>query len=366
MRPTALASKNERRRTVTERSLLPVRAPAARGAGAAQPDGHRAGGAAVAASLARRHHAAAVRPGGVAGTPRRARAPAAGEPDPPSRRAGGARRVAIAGGAAGVVSRSGVVPQAFARRIVVPGLGERRDEIGPLAKYLVGSVVPTVDIHDSGIRALEVLDYSEGNIDRLRVLLEAAALTATNGRIDAEGVGAALASEARTAIRQMFFQGQTITAGDVEEWLQQFPTDIRATAAELVIACRRRYYCDPSQWWSHLRHLFAELLREFDNESELRDRIVLTSFQRPGKSEGRALADFTKAAALRQGTPRVHVSALGRAGGMPASPIILFVDDWVGSGEQIGTLLQQHRSKFTALAKDVSVEASTSHFACCS
>jgi hypothetical protein len=98
----------------------------------------------------------------------------------------------------------------------------------------------------------------------------------------------------------------------------------------------------------------VELLREFGNEGELRDRIVLTSFQRPGKSEGRTLADFTKANSLRQATPRGFIGALGRNRAMPASPIMLCVDDWVGSGEQIGNLLQQNKSKFVALAKDVS------------
>lgn len=252
------------------------------------------------------------------------------------------------------LQESGVVAQAFSHKVFLPGLSERPDDIEHLAKHLVGSIVPSVNLDVSAVPILKGLDYTDGNIDRLRLLLEAAALAASSGRIDAEAVAVAVASEARTAMRQMFFQGQTITDRDIDEWLEQFPADVRATAAEIVVAVRRRYYCEPSQWWSHLRYLFTELLREFGNEGQLRDRLVLASFQRPGKSEGRALADFTKANALRQGTLRGTFAALARTRYMPSHPIIVLVDDWAGSGEQIRTLLGHHKTQLLALAKATS------------
>jgi hypothetical protein len=253
------------------------------------------------------------------------------------------------------LQESGVVAQAFSHKVSLPGLSERPDEIEPLARRLVGFIVPRVSLDESAVPTLKALDYTDGNIDRLRLLLEAAALATRSGQIDAEAVAVALATEARTAMRQMFFQGQTITDRDIDEWLQQFPATVRATAAEVVVAVRRRYYCEPSQWWSHLRYLFTELLREWGNEGELRDRLVLASFQRPGKSEGRALADFTKANALRQSTLRSHVAALARTRHMPPDPIVVLVDDWAGSGEQIRTLLSNHESQLLALAKATNV-----------
>lgn len=117
-----------------------------------------------------------------------------------------------------------------------------------------------------------------------------------------------------------------------------------------MVACRRRYYCEPSQWWSHLRYLFAELLREFGNEGELRDRIVLTSFQRPGKSEGRALADFTKANSLR------HIDAFFSQHGLDGRTIVarrvMPTDRCVGSESQV-IPNEQARAAFEAFARQM-------------
>ena len=79
------------------------------------------------------------------------------------------------------LQESGVVAQAFSRKIVLLGLNERQDEIGPLAHHLAGVIVPRVVLDDSAIPALKMLDYTEGNIDRLSALLEASALAATGG-----------------------------------------------------------------------------------------------------------------------------------------------------------------------------------------
>lgn len=239
--------------------------------------------------------------------------------------------------------------RAFGHEVRVPVLAERQADVTPLAELLFrerdGRYLLTAD----GAQTLRDCDFSESNGHQLRDLInrivEPVLGVVGVREITRQAIETAVLSAVVFAAAGFEVHGAPIGADHLGHWVQQFPADLRPTAAHLVQRCRSHYYCSGALWWSRLRRLFEQLVDDVaGNEPRpietVQRRMVLSTLQAPGKGEGRALADFAKAAGLPQSVQRLQLWRLVKAlrknvSWVHRSVLLVFVDDWMGSGRQM-------------------------------
>lgn len=266
----------------------------------------------------------------------------------------------------GNVDHMQVLVGAFATRTGVPPLRERRQDIVELAERILAERSESYSFSVGAAAALRSLDFAEGNGDQLRELVNRIADSLVRqpelrliepGEVEAAFLRSLVSEATGFNVRDI-----SVSAEDLTRWIDQFPEALRLSATQLLRLCRSRYYCANHHWWQHLRRLHellaADVVRGHPRAmSLLTERLVLSTLQPPGKSESRALADFTKAAGLPKSVPKLSMPELlsllrGKVSWLPRDVVLVFVDDWMGSGDQMTGLLKKQAGLLRAVKRE--------------
>jgi hypothetical protein len=281
----------------------------------------------------------------------------------------------IVGGMRTIVGRqpslAEVLVRAFGQVIRVPPLRERPEDLIGLAEHYLARYETAFVLTAEAAEVLRALDYSDSesgtaaNADRLKELINRTA-DRVIGRMPSEilqaDLEAALIDDLAFIHPPLTIRGEAVNRQGLNDWVMQFPADLRVLAVQLLNKCLSKYYCNSARWWQSLRQLADQLVDDVSagrqwSVNAVFARVVLSMLQPPGESESRAVADFTKVVGGSSTMRRLSLDDLLAALSDPAHVTLprelylVFIDDWMGSGEQMSGTLREYAPKLQMIAE---------------
>lgn len=236
------------------------------------------------------------------------------------------------------------LPAAFERRYQV-NRPRTQEDLQHICESICSQIRPGVNLSSDAVQYLSALAAGAGGLHAVRRLIESASLAIQRGAsITAQTLHDAALQDLEWSLGGIRYRGTALTAKSLAAWLEQFPQNLRPVATDLFRTIVDKYYISDDAF----HHLIGELVRRSGVKSN--SRVVFCRWQYMGGSANRVANELKNRGGWRV-EHEIDLSKPGSWGRLRTDTQYLFViaDDFVGSGNQMAPLLNQHQGAVVRL-----------------
>jgi len=236
------------------------------------------------------------------------------------------------------------LPTSFATQMQVHPPADP-DDLADICQAMTAELSPSIRVEPGVVPFVRSSSEAGANLHTLRRWMHFAARRAANsGLLTSEHVQAAMVQDIEWSLTRLVFRGRQLSSTLLDTWLEQFPTELRATAIHLARRIAEDYYVDIGSFHQALEQLIRA------SGIPRGSRVLFCRWQALGGSADRVANALKNQAGWRAAIDiDLNRPSTWRALSPEHARWLVLADDFVGSGKQLASLFNREHGLLTRL-----------------